>query len=111
MVREALEGNRPVVTVEDHALQGGFGSIVLETAQDMGIDSSNVARLGLPDRFIEHGSRSSQLSEAGIDATSIASTIMAMIEGTSGPGTDRHPDAMPGAQKLDVDGRPILTTD
>ncbi len=111
MVREALEGNRPVVTVEDHALQGGFGSIVLETAQDMGIDSSNVARLGLPDRFIEHGSRSSQLSEAGIDATSIASTIMAMIEGTSAPGTDRHPDAMPVAQKLDVDGRPILSTD
>lgn len=103
MVREALADNRPVVTVEDHSLQGGFGSIVLETAQDMGLDASNVTRLGLPDRFIEHGSRGGQLSEAGIDATGIASTVLAMVEGTSVPASDRHPDAIPGVKRLPVD--------
>ena len=46
---------RLIVTLEDHVLNGGFGSAVLETLNDEGIDTP-VERIGWPDRFIDHGS-------------------------------------------------------
>ncbi|MCY2988316.1 MAG: 1-deoxy-D-xylulose-5-phosphate synthase [Planctomycetota bacterium] len=57
-----------VVTVEEGALMGGFGSAVLEAAADAGLDTSRVRRLGVPDRFIEHAERHEQLAELGLDA-------------------------------------------
>ena len=75
----------PVVTVEDHSVAGGFGSVVLETAQEMGLDTARVVRLGMPvDRFIAHGSRSGQLAECRIDTAGIASTIQELL------GMDMH---------------------
>jgi 1-deoxy-D-xylulose-5-phosphate synthase len=66
----------PVVTVEDHSVTGGFGSAVLEAAQEMGLDASHVIRSGMPaDSFIPHGSRARQLAECRIDADGIAATI------------------------------------
>ncbi len=56
-----------VVTVEEGALMGGFGSAVLEAAADAGLDTSRVRRLGVPDRFIEHAERHEQLAELGLD--------------------------------------------
>ncbi len=60
-----------VVTVEDHGLAGGFGSAVLEalSATAPGVE---VRRLGVPDRFVEHGDVSEQWRAAGIDPASIA---------------------------------------
>ncbi len=43
-----------IVTLEDHVLMGGFGSVVLETLSDLQIEVP-VVRIGWPDRFIEHG--------------------------------------------------------
>ena len=50
---------------------GGFGSAVLEAASDAGLDTSRVRRLGIPDRFIEHGGRSELLADLGLDAAGI----------------------------------------
>ena len=61
-----------VVTVEEGALMGGFGSAVLEAASDAGLDTSRVRRLGIPDRFIEHGERGELLADLGLDAAGIA---------------------------------------
>ncbi|MBI84591.1 MAG: 1-deoxy-D-xylulose-5-phosphate synthase [Planctomycetaceae bacterium] len=61
-----------VVTVEEAALSGGFGSAVLEAAVDAGLDASHVRRLGIPDKFIEHGERSELLADLGLDAAGIA---------------------------------------
>ncbi|MCH7808750.1 MAG: 1-deoxy-D-xylulose-5-phosphate synthase [Planctomycetes bacterium] len=81
MVEDAFGSGRPVVTVEDHCVTGGFGSAVLETAQEMQLTCSRLARLGIPDdRFIAHGSRAEQLAECGIDATGIAATVQRLIE-------------------------------
>ena len=81
MVESACRSHRPVLTVEDHSVAGGFGSAVLETAQEMGLDCSRFVRLGLPaDRFIVHGSRAGQLAECGIDATGIAATVQRRLE-------------------------------
>lgn len=88
MVRAAFALDAPVVTVEDHSVTGGFGSAVLECAQEAGIDASRMVRLGMPaDRFIEHGPRSGQLAECGIDASGIASRVQALIE-QGVPGVD-----------------------
>jgi 1-deoxy-D-xylulose-5-phosphate synthase len=53
---------------------GGFGSAVLEAACDVGLDTSHVPRLGIPDRFIEHATRQELLEDLGLDAAGIART-------------------------------------
>ncbi len=60
-----------VITVEEGALMGGFGSAVLEAASGAGLDTSRIVRLGIPDRFIEHGSRSELLGALGLDVAGI----------------------------------------
>ncbi|MBI5723164.1 MAG: 1-deoxy-D-xylulose-5-phosphate synthase [Planctomycetes bacterium] len=62
----------PVLTVEDHALAGGFGSAVLELAAARGFNVSAFRPLGLPDRFIAHASRQQQLAEVGLDPVGLA---------------------------------------
>jgi transketolase C-terminal domain/subunit len=44
-----------IITVEENVRQGGFGSAVLEALNDQGITHVAVARLGVPDLFVEHG--------------------------------------------------------
>src|SRR3954453_2240301 len=67
-----------VLTVEEAALMGGFGSAVLEAAADAGLNTGHVRRLGIPDRFIEHGERSELLAGLGLDAAGIASAYRAI---------------------------------
>lgn len=84
MVREAFTSDAPVITVEDHSIAGGFGSIVLETAAELGVTNPRVIRLGIPqDRFIAHGSRAGQLAECGFDATGIAAAVHTLLESDS----------------------------
>jgi len=60
-----------VVTVEEGCLMGGFGSAVLEAANNAGLETSHVRRLGVPDRYIQHADRGDQLAEAGLDRAAI----------------------------------------
>lgn len=64
-----------IVTVEDGQLAGGFGSAVLEWLSDNG-KTTTVRRVGLPDRFIEHGTVSELRHIAGIDIESIKRAII-----------------------------------
>ncbi len=77
LVAELLAAGRPVLTVEDHALAGGFGSGVLELASEAGLDARRLRRAGLPDRFIAHAPRAHQLAEAGLDADGLAEAMLA----------------------------------
>lgn len=61
-----------VLTVEEGTLQGGFGSAVVEAAVDGGHDTRRIRRLGIPDRFIEHGDRMELLAEMNLTADGIA---------------------------------------
>lgn len=72
VVERALRECNFVLTVEEGALMGGFGSAVLETAADLGLSAAHVRRLGIPDRFIEHGDRDELLADLGLDAEGIA---------------------------------------
>jgi len=80
LIESLLRRNIPIVTVEDHTIIGGFGSAVLECAQELGLDSSAIARLGLPDEWIIQDSRDEQLRQAGIDAAGIVRAIRVLVD-------------------------------
>jgi 1-deoxy-D-xylulose-5-phosphate synthase len=61
-----------LLTVEENALQGGFGSAVMEMLEEERISDVRIKRLGIPDRFIEHGSQAQLRKELGLDAEGIA---------------------------------------
>jgi 1-deoxy-D-xylulose-5-phosphate synthase len=65
-----------VVTVEEGCLMGGFGSAVLEAANDAGMNTSHVRRLGLPDSFVLHAERDEQLAEVGLDVDGITASAL-----------------------------------
>ena len=75
LLTEVVQKFRCIVTVEDGVRAGGFGSAVLEWVADRNADC-RVVRLGLPDEFVEHGSVSELRALVGLDAASIAQTIL-----------------------------------
>jgi 1-deoxy-D-xylulose-5-phosphate synthase len=72
---------RRVVTVEENALAGGFGSACLEAFERAGLVERGiqVKRLGIPDAFITHGDAGKQRTEMGIDAAGIAAAARALV--------------------------------
>ena len=64
-----------MLTVEEGALPGGFGSAVVEAATDAGISAAHVRRLGLPDRYVEHAERAELLADLGLDTAGITATV------------------------------------
>jgi 1-deoxy-D-xylulose-5-phosphate synthase len=65
---------RRLITVEENALQGGFGSAILELLEEKGITGVEVKRLGIPDVFVEHGPQEFLRHKYGIDAEGIVRT-------------------------------------
>ena len=76
LLHDVFRRYKRVLTVEDGSLKGGFGSAVLEFMADNGY-SARVKRLGLPDKFVEHGTVGELRALCGIDADSIARAIEA----------------------------------
>ena len=72
MIRKALTSGGFVVTVEEAMLMGGFGSAVLEAAAEMNLDTRPLTRIGIPDVFVQHGSREEVLAELNLDTAGIA---------------------------------------
>jgi 1-deoxy-D-xylulose-5-phosphate synthase len=66
--------HRALVTIEENVTQGGAGSAVGEVLASEGLLLPLLA-LGIPDRFIEHGSREGCLAAAGLDAASLGASV------------------------------------
>ena len=79
LIEKLIEQGISILTVEDHSIIGGFGSAVVDEASKRGCDTTQIESIGLPDRWIGHGSRAEQLEEAGIDAKCIASKATEML--------------------------------
>jgi 1-deoxy-D-xylulose-5-phosphate synthase len=79
LLTDLARKHRYLVTVEDHALAGGFGSAVLEFFSEQDINSRKLCRLGIPDRFIEHAPRRDQLASLGLDAKGIATAVRSLL--------------------------------
>lgn len=60
-----------IITVEENALQGGFGSAVMELLNDSGLYDVKIRRLGIPDHYIEQGPQAQLRSDLGIDSAGI----------------------------------------
>jgi 1-deoxy-D-xylulose-5-phosphate synthase len=71
--------HRYLVTVEEHVLNGGFGSAVLELLEEEKIEGLSVKRIGVPDQFIEHGSQRILREQLGLTPEGIAQEVRAMI--------------------------------
>ncbi|MBI5485193.1 MAG: 1-deoxy-D-xylulose-5-phosphate synthase [Deltaproteobacteria bacterium] len=69
-----------IVTVEENALQGGFGSAVLELLYDNNLQDVRIRRLGIADRYIEHGSQAQLRKDVGIDADGIAAAVVEFMK-------------------------------
>jgi 1-deoxy-D-xylulose-5-phosphate synthase len=85
----AVEEVPLVVTVEEGTLEGGFGSALLEAANAAGMDTRNVVRLGLPDRFVEHAERGELLADLGLDANGICTAVRRAL-GRMADSVDEH---------------------
>lgn len=71
-IAKAIEECGFVLTIEEGCLTGGFGSAVLEAANEAGLNTAHVRRLGLPDSYVMHAERDEQLAEVGLDVDGIA---------------------------------------
>lgn len=76
MLHEVFKRFSKIITVEDHALQGGFGSALAEFMIDHGYQAQ-INRLGIPDKFIEHGEQKELYDECGFDAKAIVEAVHA----------------------------------
>uniref|UniRef100_A0A831XEI6 1-deoxy-D-xylulose-5-phosphate synthase n=1 Tax=Geobacter metallireducens TaxID=28232 RepID=A0A831XEI6_GEOME len=68
-----------LVTVEENAVQGGFGTAVLELLEEEGIGGVKVLRLGYPDRYVEQGEQHELRARYGLDAPGIAERVRAFM--------------------------------
>jgi 1-deoxy-D-xylulose-5-phosphate synthase len=75
-ILRAVEELPLVVTVEEGTLEGGFGSAVLEAANAASLDTRNIVRRGIPDRFIEHAERNELLADLQLDANGLRRTVL-----------------------------------
>jgi 1-deoxy-D-xylulose-5-phosphate synthase len=69
-----------ILTVEENAVSGGFGSAVLEYLSQSGIEGLKIRLLGIPDTFIEQGPQNLLRKKLGLDAEGIAREAMALIK-------------------------------
>jgi 1-deoxy-D-xylulose-5-phosphate synthase len=72
-----------VVTAEEAAGQGGFGSAVLEALAAADV-VAHARCLALPDRLVEHGNSDQQKEEAGLSPAGIAAAVRALVGGRAG---------------------------
>lgn len=80
LILDLVRNHKLIVTVEDHALMGGFGSAVLELVTEEREDAGKIVRMGIPDRFMEHGPRNLILKNIGLDEDGIADKFIATLE-------------------------------
>lgn len=83
LLHEVFTKFKKVVTVEDGCLMGGFGSAVLEWMVDNDYNSQ-VKRLGIPDRVVEHGEQIQLHAECGFDPEGIVKTVRELTAVSNG---------------------------
>ncbi len=74
LLHDVFTRYKHIITVEDGCLQGGMGSAVIEFMADNNYHKT-VTRLGIPDKFIDHGEQTELWAQCGYDAAAIINTI------------------------------------
>ena len=83
LVNELAAGHRLLVTLEENALAGGFGSGVIEHLADSGLPVQTL-RVGLPDRYVTHGSPALLHQEVGFTGEAVARRVVERLASLAG---------------------------
>jgi 1-deoxy-D-xylulose-5-phosphate synthase len=76
---------KKIITVEEHMLAGGFGSAILEMYADNGISDLEFKRIGIDNKFVEHGPQNLLKKEYGVDAAAIVAAGIALAGSLADP--------------------------
>ena len=77
LLHRIFKNFKNIITIEDGTIVGGFGSAILEFMADNDY-AAKVMRLGMPDRFVEHGEQIQLHTECGYDPASIANAVRSL---------------------------------
>ncbi|OIO10550.1 MAG: 1-deoxy-D-xylulose-5-phosphate synthase [Elusimicrobia bacterium CG1_02_63_36] len=88
-----------IITVEDHVLDGGFGSAILEALADMRLNTETL-RIGIADQFVQHGSMEQLYASLELDENGIAKRTAAFLGKTYAPVAKVIPEFTGGAAGL-----------
>jgi 1-deoxy-D-xylulose-5-phosphate synthase len=80
LIAEWIRKTGRVVTIEEHALAGGFGSAVLELLEELDLARVQVKRLGIPDLLVEQGTQAAMRERFDLTAQGIASAAEALVK-------------------------------
>jgi 1-deoxy-D-xylulose-5-phosphate synthase len=83
MLREAAVRYPLLVTLEDGAQMGGFGSAVLEKLAELGVQT-DVITMGIPDRFIEQDTAAGQMADCGLTTPQVVEKILNRVRARRG---------------------------
>lgn len=64
-----------LITIEENALAGGFGSAVWELLEHEGVEGCRLYRVGVPDEFVEHGTQASWRKRYGLDPAGVLEAV------------------------------------
>jgi 1-deoxy-D-xylulose-5-phosphate synthase len=78
MIEEYAQRVAAFVTFEDHVKMGGFGSVVMETLEELGL-SVPVVRIGWPDQFIEHGKIDDLRAKYGLTVEAAQAQVLPLL--------------------------------
>jgi 1-deoxy-D-xylulose-5-phosphate synthase len=80
VLEEMVRSHPHVVTLEEGAVVNGFGAFMAREIDALDVSKPpTVSALGIPDTFIEHGSRDELLAELGLDAEGIAAHVRSRV--------------------------------
>jgi len=80
MLHDLMSQNMPILTIEEGVLNGGFGSAILEFASDNKYNHVEIERMGIPDRFVDHGSVDLLLEELHITKKETIARIESLVK-------------------------------
>ncbi len=75
LLRKLMRTHRKIVTIEEHVVQGGLGTAINQFVLQNNFHDVSVLNLGIPDQFVEHGSRENLLTELGLTPEQITEKI------------------------------------
>ena len=78
LLRQIFKKHSKVITVEDGCIQGGFGSAIVEFMADHNYQAQ-IKRLGIPDKYIEHGTQAELWRECEYDKRAIVETVKQIV--------------------------------
>lgn len=79
-IKDLIKKTRVIITVEENSIAGGFGSLILEYLNSINSDGIRVKMIGLPDKFIEHGSQKILRKIYGLDEDGIYEAVKKIIK-------------------------------